>query len=440
MVACMWSGIVSITFFASAQLPFLTASQVPDLERGTNWVSDVSVDASDANAPDASSPSWDNVGTTSGDGDNPSAGRTSICAMAKNEGRYLKEWLDFHLCVGFDHFYILNDHSTDETGNILSKYQQAGLVTLINRDALPLERPQKAFNAKCMETSKNNDDKWTAFIDLDEFLYSAKGENVKATLNGFDQHSLVNVPWTTFGTSGFEQPSDEYVTQTHTLRNHHPDRIYKSIVKPNKVTSDFGSALNKQWQNEAGKQLFLQGELVHSFKVEGTRAMEDGTELNEDECCYFTPSRIEPQNVNLQLNHYRFKSQQEAEEKLSRSNANSKGNGMSKILRKAGNKSWQDWDLNNKYDDSAFALYGKCMKARARDATPAPALAVQDKERHPVQARTKFSKKHKSKTQKPKQDADDYESSLERGEGMDETLRQYLEDQEWLEEVFDQHY
>merc|ERR1712167_194409 len=107
---------------------------------------------------------------------------------------------------------------------------------------------------------------------------------------GYDTKDMVSIPWTTFGTSGFEQPSDEFVIQTHTLRNHRQDRIYKSIVRPNRVASDFGSALNKQWQTDDGKQVFQQGELVHAFKVEGASVMEDGTSLNENECCYFTPT------------------------------------------------------------------------------------------------------------------------------------------------------
>ena len=31
----------------------------------------------------------------------------SIMIVFKNEGRYLKEWIDFHLLSGIDHFYMI---------------------------------------------------------------------------------------------------------------------------------------------------------------------------------------------------------------------------------------------------------------------------------------------------------------------------------------------
>lgn len=53
----------------------------------------------------------DASGSSAASSNMPSIGgggeRISVCAMAKNEARYLKEWLTFHKCAGFDHFYVL---------------------------------------------------------------------------------------------------------------------------------------------------------------------------------------------------------------------------------------------------------------------------------------------------------------------------------------------
>ena len=39
----------------------------------------------------------------------------SVVAIMKNEGAYLKEWLDFHILVGVEKFYLYDNESNDDT-------------------------------------------------------------------------------------------------------------------------------------------------------------------------------------------------------------------------------------------------------------------------------------------------------------------------------------
>ena len=34
----------------------------------------------------------------------------SICAMYKNEAKYILEWIEYHLMIGVDHFYLYNNN------------------------------------------------------------------------------------------------------------------------------------------------------------------------------------------------------------------------------------------------------------------------------------------------------------------------------------------
>ena len=52
----------------------------------------------------------------------------SVCAIAKNEGPYFKEWIEWHLNHGVDKFYIYDNESTDGTKNILDPYIKSGIV------------------------------------------------------------------------------------------------------------------------------------------------------------------------------------------------------------------------------------------------------------------------------------------------------------------------
>ena len=56
----------------------------------------------------------------------------SICAIFQDETPYLKEWLEFHLMAGVQHFYLYNNNSTDNYLQILLPYIKSGTVELMN--------------------------------------------------------------------------------------------------------------------------------------------------------------------------------------------------------------------------------------------------------------------------------------------------------------------
>ena len=39
---------------------------------------------------------------------------SSICAIFKDEARFLREWLEYHRLIGIEHFYLYNNFSTDD--------------------------------------------------------------------------------------------------------------------------------------------------------------------------------------------------------------------------------------------------------------------------------------------------------------------------------------
>ena len=90
----------------------------------------------------------------------------AVVAIFKDEGKYLKEWLDYHLLAGVDHFYLYNNDSSDDYEEVLAPYVEKNLVTLAN------------FSGKAMQLVVYNDAiekfrfacRLMAFIDLDEFI------------------------------------------------------------------------------------------------------------------------------------------------------------------------------------------------------------------------------------------------------------------------------
>ncbi len=91
----------------------------------------------------------------------------AIVAIMKNEAPYLKEWLDYHLPAGVDHFYIYDNDSPDNQAEIAKPYVEAGLVDYFPAPGKMMQMvvyndAVKQFRFQC---------RYMAFIDGDEFIY-----------------------------------------------------------------------------------------------------------------------------------------------------------------------------------------------------------------------------------------------------------------------------
>lgn len=123
----------------------------------------------------------------------------SICAIFKNEAKYLKEWIEFHKIIGIDHFYLYNNNSEDDYESVLKSYIQKGEVTLI-----PWSYNQQQIQCykKCIE-DYSHESKWIGFIDIDEFIIPKEYDNIYEFLKKYDnKRGSVALYWKLFGSSG----------------------------------------------------------------------------------------------------------------------------------------------------------------------------------------------------------------------------------------------
>ena len=54
----------------------------------------------------------------------------AVCAIYRDEGPYLREWVEFHRLAGVERFYLYDNGSTDEHEEVLRPYVEEGLVEL----------------------------------------------------------------------------------------------------------------------------------------------------------------------------------------------------------------------------------------------------------------------------------------------------------------------
>jgi len=220
----------------------------------------------------------------------------AVCAIAKNEGAYFQEWIEWHKKMGVEKFYIYDNESTDNTKEILAPYIASGLVEYT---FFPGTQRQLPAYDDCLEKHRL-DTRWIAIIDLDEFIVPIKDLSIPEFLQRFEEFSAVEINWLIYGSGGEKEKRNGGVMERfkhHSQPSHILNRHVKSIVNPRRVFSAIG---------------------CHEVaRISGQSADSHGQPITKNF------RNREPQQDVIRINHYAVKSLAEAIEKLGRGKANS---------------------------------------------------------------------------------------------------------------------
>lgn len=134
----------------------------------------------------------------------------SIGAIFKNESMGLKEWLDHHILHGCDHFYLINDNSTDNYLEILNPYIKSSLVTLFHNDLPKIQGRQNLAYDKYLKPIWKETN-WLAIIDIDEYLWSPKTTDIKPVLKKYEKYFQLEVNWSMFGSNNHTNQPESIV-------------------------------------------------------------------------------------------------------------------------------------------------------------------------------------------------------------------------------------
>jgi hypothetical protein len=158
-----------------------------------------------------------------------------LCVMAifKNETMNLKLWLDHYLWQGVEHFYLIDNGSTDNPLNILNEYIQKGVVTYHFREEKykQAEHYRYVFDYEKLKEKT----KWLCICDLDEFIFGIEKILSKA-LNDFNNYDVIYTNSFFYGSDNLiEHPKD--IRTAIVYRESDIINGIKYIFKPNKINS-----------------------------------------------------------------------------------------------------------------------------------------------------------------------------------------------------------
>lgn len=267
----------------------------------------------------------------------------AIVAILKNEGHYLKEWLDYHLLAGVDHFYLYDNDSSDNYNEIIAPYVEAGLVT-----SIPLSGGSAQYAAYNLAVYYYRFlCRYIAFIDLDEFIFPKNiSDKITATLDKifkkFPEASGLAINWQLFGSNGQETADYSRGVLERFTRRAPVDWV---VPIPNRDIPG-GNAQVKTVTDP--RRIYFFGSSHFPIYFEGNYSINEVGGIVPSYC-------NEPVTADeIVINHYNVKSREEHFKKIMRGRAD-KG-GIAKELADKGenciDSSWFDmYNRNEVFDD-----------------------------------------------------------------------------------------
>ena len=244
----------------------------------------------------------------------------AVVAIMKGEEPYVKEWIDYHILAGVDHFYIYDNDSTPDFKKILQPYIDSNIVTYIHYPgkARQYEAYNDAFKSFKFEC------RYMAIIDGDEFIFpkskSTIVEVVDEVLGKNQNAAALGANWQMYGSNNLETAEfSRGVLDRFTKRSNNVDKHTKTIADPRKI--DF-------FQN-SHYAIYFQG----NFSV------------NENGRIFAGPFNEEKTVEKICINHYHTKSYEEYVMKRSR------GDVISFNGKKYGDRLFKTNDKNDVLDD-----------------------------------------------------------------------------------------
>lgn len=224
---------------------------------------------------------------------------STVVAIAKNEGRYIAEWIAYNLTIGFNRVIVFSNDSTDETNQVVSQIAKRDpRVSLIEWPSIPDTSPQVTAYAHALSIVATE---WVIFLDIDEFLLPFADGSVQRFLDRVpDDVASVHVNWRNFGSGGRTSSDYTFVTKT------------------------FFQAADPQWGNHHHFKTFARTKLavdVHIHNIWTSSGRQVLSDFKEFEM-YQRGMSDRIAHDGIQINHYQCKTYEEFRARMMRGDAN----------------------------------------------------------------------------------------------------------------------
>ena len=126
----------------------------------------------------------------------------SVCLIIRDENEYLKEWFDWHISLGIEHFYIYDHGSKEPVSEYIKSLGKeiSERVTVRDWSGSHANAQPDAYN-DCLQRY-NKESRWIGFIDVDEQVRVKTGQTLPEFLKGYESFAGLFMVWLTYDANG----------------------------------------------------------------------------------------------------------------------------------------------------------------------------------------------------------------------------------------------
>lgn len=162
--------------------------------------------------------------------------KIAVCIIAKNEERYVSEWIAYYISIGVDSIIFFDNNSSDDTVKIARKFEKIFDIRIIDWPSCEITYQIDAYNEAISRFATEFD--WIGFFDSDEFFVDCRGRNIHDVISEYKEFSGLAANWKIFGSSYLEFMKENSVIRSMLLRSEDSfdlNRHVKVFVRPRAV-------------------------------------------------------------------------------------------------------------------------------------------------------------------------------------------------------------
>jgi hypothetical protein len=149
-----------------------------------------------------------------------------IFCMARYEKEYIKEFIQYHLFLGFDHIYLYDDEDVPIYKDLLDPSWPVTIIPII---LIKENASQRTKMLNHFFRNYKNKHFWAACIDVDEFIVLKKHDNIHDFLNEYiPNNGGIGINWVLFGSNGHKVYTDKPVLERF-IKCGNPNQHIKTI-------------------------------------------------------------------------------------------------------------------------------------------------------------------------------------------------------------------
>lgn len=162
---------------------------------------------------------------------------SAVVMVVKNENRYLREWIEWHLALGFAHIYLYDNGNLEKVTDVIHELSEdmQQKITVIDWKESYENLQEEAYNHFLEQYKK--DVRWGVFIDSDEFVRITNGmQDVNVLLESMEDYTEVYGSFVEYNANGQETYIDAPVRERFTRTTDVCSALYhKNFIQVNHI-------------------------------------------------------------------------------------------------------------------------------------------------------------------------------------------------------------